>query len=416
MTVLRIIDANFNRAREALRVMEESARFLLNDAELCRALKELRHDLSAAVRRLSSDDAALLDRDTPGDVGTAIGTESESRRGDVAEVVRANARRLTEALRVLEEYGKLTPGFPRPAAGAGPCRGQGPDVDPDEGREEGRSIRDARTAEDAGNSPDIESLRYRAYELERRLMVRLGGGRPRGWSLCVLLSEGLCPEGDWRRVLRAVLEGAGERAERLCVQLREKSMDAGPMLERARRLVDVCRPRGVGVIVNDRPDVALAAGADGVHLGQSDLPLIEARRLVGRSLRIGVSTANIEQARAAVRDGADYLGLGPMFPTATKHKPWIAGPEYVRAFVAEFPHTPCLAIGGITPENVGRVLAAAAGGGPGGSAVAGVRRGVGVAVSSAVCAADDPAGAVRRLLDAIDRFTGAPIAGGEREA
>lgn len=354
--VLRILDANANRAREALRVMEEAARFVLDDAELVEGLKRLRHDLAAALAPIAGLEA---NRDTPGDVGTSIKTESEHCRGAAADVAIAAGKRFSEALRALEEYGKLLPPLP-----------------PGEGRGEGVSGRVG-----ASFYSQIESLRYRGYDLEQRLNRAMGSGRARQWRLCVLISAALCPGGDWWSVAQAVVAGGGD-----CIQLREKALEAGELLARARRLVELCRPRGVSVIVNDRPDVALLAGADGVHLGQTDLPCAEARRLVGRQLLIGVSTAKLAEARQARRDGADYCGVGPMFATSTKHKEVIVGPAYLRQFVADLPGVPHLAIGGITPGNVGELAEAG---------------GQGVAVSSAICSAADPAAAVRAMLAAL---------------
>ena len=113
------------------------------------------------------------------------------------------------------------------------------------------------------------------------------------------------------------------------------------------------------MIINDRPDVALLAGADGVHLGQTDLAAPQVRRLVGRQLLIGVSTSNLTQAKRAQIEGADYCGVGPMFATTTKHKPVLAGPDYLKQYVAwnSLPH---LAIGGITPANLPELVAAGA--------------------------------------------------------
>ncbi len=346
-SVLRIIDANANRAREALRVMEEAARFILDDAELIEGLKQLRHDLAAALKRV---DGLEANRDTPGDVGTTIKTTSEGVRGSAADVAIAAGKRLSEALRAMEEYGKT---LGETASG--------------------------RPGE-LSFAAAIEKARYRGYELEQRLNNAMASGRAKQWRLCVLISESLCPGGDWWRVAQAAVEGGAD-----CIQLREKSHDAGELLARARRLVEICRPRGVSVIVNDRPDVALLSGADGVHLGQTDLPCAEVRRLVGRQLIVGVSTSKLDEAKRAQRDGADYCGVGPMFNTSTKHKEIIVGPAYLREFVAwgKLPHQ---AIGGITAHNAEELVAAG---------------GRGVAVSSAVCCADDPVAAVRRMLSVL---------------
>jgi thiamine-phosphate pyrophosphorylase len=336
--VQRILDANANRAREALRVMEDAARFILNDQDLSRQLKQLRHDLAEA---LSTTVGLTAWRDTPGDVGTTITTEREMDRAGAADVADAAGKRLSESLRALEEYGKTLP----PAA--------------------------------RGFAPAIESLRYRGYALEQQLNTALGSGKAKQWRLCVLISESLCPEGNWLRVAEAVIQGGAD-----CIQLREKNLDSGELLSRTRQLVTLCRPKKVSVIVNDRPDVALLGNADGVHLGQTDLSCTEARKLVGNQLLIGVSTRNLDQAIQAQRDGADYCGVGPMFPTTTKHKPVIAGPVYLKEYLAwnQLPH---LAIGGINPENVSKLVDS------------GVK---GVAVSSAICASDDPRRCVEDLL------------------
>ncbi len=340
-SVYRILDANANRAREALRVMEDAARFVLDDAELSGQLKQLRHDLAQCLASISQLDAW---RDTPGDVGTTITTQSEQSRSDVADVVTAAGKRLSEALRVLEEYSKTLP----------------------------ETLTDVAAA--------IEKLRYRGYTLEQRLMTTLGTTRARQWRLCVLISESLCQAGDWLEVAEAAIAGGAD-----CIQLREKDLDGKELLARTRRLVSLCRPKGVSAIVNDRPDVALLGEADGVHLGQTDLPCREARKLVGRQLLIGVSTSNLDQAKQALKDGADYCGVGPMFPTTTKHKPVLAGPGYLKEYLA-WGRLPHLAIGGINSKNIGELVSA------------GVK---GVAVSSAVCGAENPDEITQQLIRAL---------------
>lgn len=357
-----MIDANWNRAREALRVMEDAARFTLDDAALCAELKGIRHGLRDVIEGAGVDRGVLLaHRDTPGDVGTGVTTESEGERAGLAGVVAAAGARLGEALRVIEECLKVR--------GTEPLRrGEGPS---------GSGTQDA--AERVGGT--VEALRYRAYEAERRVVLALGTGRAEQWRLCVLISERLCRRA-WEDVARAAIAGGAD-----CLQLREKDLDDGELLARARLLREVAEGRAA-VVINDRPDIALLAGADGVHLGQTDMSVRDARRIVGFGLLIGVSTENLGQARAAARDGADYCGVGPMFSTTTKEKPRLAGPAYLGEYVTD-PVTrerPHLAIGGITPGNVELLREA------------GCR---GVAVSSAVCGAEDPGGVCRAILDAI---------------
>lgn len=342
--VLRILDANANRAREALRVMEEAARFLLNDADLTQAVKTLRHDLAAA---LSGACGLQAHRDTPGDVGTQIATDSEQTRASATEVVVAAGKRLSEALRAIEEYAKtLSQGPPNLAA-------------------------------------SVEQLRYRGYDLEKRLSAAMPTGRAPQWRVCVLLTGSLCRL-PWQDVLDQALNAGAD-----CVQLREKDLGGAELLDRASHMAERCRAAGAASIVNDRPDAALLSGADGVHVGQTDLPVPAVRRLAGRRLLVGVSTSCLGEARAARAAGADYAGVGPMFATTTKHKPVLAGPEYLAAYLDDealrgLPH---LAIGGIAPDNMAALVAAGVGG---------------VAVSSAVCASQRPGEAVRRLLQAWD--------------
>lgn len=369
---LRVIDANANRAREAARVMEEAARFVVGDGALSRACKEVRHGVRGAVEALPVDALRLIaHRDTPGDVGTGIGTAAEGERAGVRGVVAAAGKRLGEALRSIEEYAKTI-------EGGGAC---------------------ARLAERA---------RYAGYDAERRLMLALGGGRVGdggdGWRVCVLVTEALCVL-PWEEVVeRAVAGGAA------CVQLREKGLEGGELVERARRCVAICRAGGAACVVNDRADVALAAGADGVHVGQGDMGVEAVRRIAGAGLVVGVSTSCVEEAARAVEAGADYCGVGPMFETATKAKERIAGPGYLSAYLERF-GVPCLAIGGVGVGNVGALVEAAASAG----VVAGERSGGwGVAVSSAVCGSREPEAVCRELSGRVGSSRGGAAVEGAR--
>jgi thiamine-phosphate diphosphorylase len=165
------------------------------------------------------------------------------------------------------------------------------------------------------------------------------------------------------------------------LQLRAKSLPDRARLELARALRERARRRDVPFIVNDRPDLALLAEADGLHLGQDDLGIAEARRIVG-AMPIGRSTHNLEQARAAVREGADLIGLGPIYPTRSKRNPDpVVGVERLCQVVAEVP-VPVVAIGGIDASNAAAISAA-------GAPLA--------AVISAIGEAPDPESAARTL-------------------
>ncbi len=169
------------------------------------------------------------------------------------------------------------------------------------------------------------------------------------------------------------------------IQLREKGMNDSELLAKARRVRQITSKMSVLFIVNDRPEIARLAAADGVHLGQDDLPVREARRIIGADALIGVSTHSMDQLRRAVWDGADYLGVGPVFPSKTKSFDEFPGLEFVRQASAET-SLPMFALGGISVQNLSQVLQT------------GASR---VAVSSAICSADEPGSAaleIRRVL------------------
>ena len=144
------------------------------------------------------------------------------------------------------------------------------------------------------------------------------------------------------------------------IQLRDKRSPARRVYAQAKELAGILAPRGVRFILNDRPDIAAIAGASGVHVGQEDLPVEEARKLCPSPLWVGVSTHNLEQLREAARTSADYIAVGPIFPTATKEHPDpVVGIEFLRAARAVTPK-PLVAIGGITLESAAEVYAAGA--------------------------------------------------------
>ncbi|MCA9237679.1 MAG: thiamine phosphate synthase [Planctomycetales bacterium] len=336
---LRILDAALNRATEGLRVVEDYARFVLDDDHASRQLKELRHELAAAAETIPAVDRHAM-RDTPGDVGTTITTASETQRADAWQVCRASCERVKQSLRSLEEFGKCTNG---------------------------------------DFAARCESLRYRFYAIEAVLTrTSDAAGRLAAARLYVLV-DGQSSESEFVALVKTLVVAGAE-----VIQLRDKRLADAELLARARRLCELCAERAMA-IVNDRPDIAAAAGADGVHLGQDDMAPADARRILGPRKLIGVSTHAIEQARAAVLAGANYLGAGPTFPSATKSFDEFPGLDYLRQVASEIA-LPAFAIGGINATNVDSVLAT------------GVRR---VAVSSAVTAAASPGEAVRELRERL---------------
>lgn len=337
---LRILDANLNRARESFRVLDDYVRFVRNDRVLTGELKSLRHRLAAATDLLPSR-LLLLSRDTAGDVGTTIAAAGEYARSTPDRVAQVNFKRLQESLRSLEEFGKL---------------------------------------ESAPFAREVEAIRYEAYGLERAALAtnplrdRLAAAK-----VYVLLTGSQCVGTlDWT-IAEAAAGGS------TIFQLREKELPDREWIERARKVREWTRKANALFIVNDRPDIARLVEADGVHVGQDDLPVREARRILGPNALVGVSTHDLAQVRQAVLDGADYLGVGPTFPSETKSFDRLAGLAFVReAFAAT--SLPAFALGGISPKNVAE------------AAAAGATR---IAVSACVALADEPRDVVRQLVESL---------------
>jgi thiamine-phosphate pyrophosphorylase len=288
--VWRAIDASANRAAEALRVVEDVVRFGLDDEHLTRLAKDLRHDLASVLSRHGLW-RRTASRDAVGDVGVGIEPEARLRRGGLVDVVAANTARATQALRSLEEFAAVV------AEGA------------------------------AGG---FESIRHRVYTLERAAITAArSGDRLAGISLCVLVDGG-----HDAAAFERLVEGLVEAGVRM-FQVRDKSLPVPLLAERVRAaLAIVRRAGGVDrplVLVNDRVDVAAAMSADGAHVGADDLPVPLTRRVIGPERMVGRTAHDAAEARAAVVDGADYLGIGPCFPSPTKSFAEHAPPAFLRA-------------------------------------------------------------------------------------
>jgi thiamine-phosphate pyrophosphorylase len=334
----RILDASANRAREGLRVIEDYVRFALDDPGLTRRVKEVRHRLARAGWGL--DEHILLgSRDTREDVGTHIMTPSERVRETPRAVLAANFKRIGEALRSLEEYSKLV---------------------------------------DVWLAGRFEVLRYDIYTLEKLIMTAVSALRSLGDALLMVLVGGLPTMGDLNWVVAEALAGGAD-----VIQYREKGLPDREILRRAREVRILTAQARVPMILNDRVDLARLAGCDGVHIGQEDLSVRDARRILGATANVGVSTHDSEQLDGAILAGATYLGVGPVFASPTKEfsEPELAGLSFVR-LASETTALPWFAIGGISEHNLDRVLEA------------GTTR---VAVSAAVVRADSPRRATKRL-------------------
>lgn len=334
---LRLIDACANRAAEGLRVVEDVLRFGRDDRYLSGEFKRLRHELHV-VLQAAPIELRLAARESQQDVGAETVVEGQNQRENLSEIAQANIGRAEQGMRSLEENLKLF---------------------------------------DASAALAMQRLRFRLYTLQKALGAREAAKeRLAGVRLYVILSGGESPAAFEKLVRSLVAEGVG------AIQLRDKELDDRHLLERACRLRGATRGSSTLCIINDRPDIAALCQADGVHVGQDELSAKDARAIVGPKALIGVSTHSIEQARQAVLDGANYIGVGPTFPSGTKAFAAFPGLDYVRAVASEIA-LPAFAIGGIDESNLAHVLAG------------GASR---VAVSGAIERASDPAEMARRLI------------------
>jgi thiamine-phosphate pyrophosphorylase len=343
--VYRIIDANFNRAREAARVTEEFCRFALNCEALSARAKQLRHELSAVIGRLDAG-RLIASRDTLGDVGVGQTVDNQLKRGNLRDCFTAGCKRLTESLRSLAETAQT--------------------IDPSTARM-------------------LEKLRFEAYALEKDIVIFGDTGEKfKRVGLYVIISSSL-PADVLSLTGRCAASGAD------CIQLRAKDIDDDELFALALEFTKVCKDADVLSIINDRVDIAAAAGADGVHLGQNDLPVEHARKLELTPLIIGKSTHSLEQLRAAFDELPTYVSLGPVFSTGTKPDVEAVSVDYVKQATKALADTGIghVAIGGITLDNVEKVLGA------------GARA---IAVCSAVTESGDPSGVCRALKEKIASF------------
>jgi thiamine-phosphate pyrophosphorylase len=340
--VYRIIDANFNRAREALRVMEEFCRFGLNNSILTGRIKQFRHELSAEIAKLDST-KLIASRDTLGDVGVNTTVENQIVRGNLYDCFIAACKRLPEALRALSEVMQT--------------------INPVQSR-------------------TIENLRYNCYTLEKDIVLLASAAKKfKGVRLYVIITSNLPVE--IISLTESCIAGGAD-----CIQLRTKDIDDETLFAIAAKFVQLCRESSVISIINDRVDIAVAAEADGVHLGQNDLPVEQARHVQMSPLIIGKSTHSPQQLRLACQEHPTYAAMGPVFSTSLKPAAEPVGLDYVKQGAEMLSDTGIglVAIGGITAENVTEVLKAGA---------------KAIAVCSAVTQASDPKSACRKLKQVI---------------
>jgi len=346
---LRMVDANLNRSSEGLRVLEDVARFLLNDAQLSQQLRAIRHDLTQKTRLL--DTGLLSQRDSEHDTGAGrdnVSYEGEAKQSqqDMVGIVIANAKRVEESLRVLEELSKL------PEINLGLY------------------------------SDDFKRARFTLYTLERDLVSKIlrRDKLEQISGLYVILDRQVLAGKDEVAVASQIIRGGAK-----VIQLRDKQGSKRELLVVAQKLKDICGQFDVLFIINDYLDLVVAVDADGLHVGQGDLPVSVIRRELPIDKIVGCSVNMLSQAIRAEKEGADYIAVGSIFPTTTKEHATVVGVDVIKE-IKRTVSNPLVAIGGINKDNIEETVAAGADS---------------MAVISAVLCEEDIQGAVQQLITKI---------------
>lgn len=346
-SLLRMIDANADRAAEALRVVGDLCRFLLDDKHLSTSWRDLRGALWQAYTAVPGlQSSALQNRDSEGDAGRTFASVSYQ---DVLSTARSNIHRAEESFRALEECMRA--------------------VSPE-------------------HASLFSQLRYRCYDAEPSTIAAVESwcmNQKLNFGLYVVLGNEFSNGRDFVEVTeQAIAGGAG------AIQLRDKEMSSRELLPWAYRLREITAKHHVTFLINDHIELALAVDADGVHLGQNDFPVSEARRILGPQKIIGASSHSVEQAKQAIADGCSYFNIGPIYPTGTKKTSVVpVTPQLISDVIAAIPSHPFTVMGGIKLHHVDELLNH------------GARR---IAVVTAVISQDNITAAARAFCDKINAY------------
>ena len=300
--IAQLIDANLDRAREGLRVMEDWCRFGLKRNDFSKKIKDWRQQLGS--HHLNVYKKARLTAEDP---GIGLSHPLQKKRSNPEDIFIANSSRVQEALRVVEEFTRIT---------------------------------NPKLSEVASN------IRYETYEIEIKILNANEGINKRNilrdCSLYLITSN--------RDNLKDIVLQSLKAGVKL-VQYRDKLLKDNEKVNQAKYLACLCKKYKSLFIVNDRIDIALAVDADGVHLGQDDMPMRIARSILGPEKIIGRSTHCLEDIKNAEEEGSDYIGIGPIFPSKTKDKLEPIGIDYLKKALNKT-LLPAFAIGGINNSNI----------------------------------------------------------------
>ncbi len=302
LRIAQIIDANLDRAREGLRVLEDWARFALGRKDLVKSFKNFRQILGKHHLKLYKESRNFVNDNCAG-----LSHPEQYKRNNTSSIISSNAARVQEALRVIEEFSR----------------------------------------DHNQNLSNISSeIRYEIYNLEIVLLEAQSS-----YTLRKILNENdlyfitLDAENLFEKI-KNILEGGVK-----IIQLRFKQGKDSDNLKFAIKVRELCNCYDALFLINDRVDIALACKADGVHLGQDDIDIKSARKILGFSKIIGISASNELDIKKAIEDGCDYLGIGPVFATTTKKEKVPLGIDTLKSLTRDI-SIPWFAIGGIKQENI----------------------------------------------------------------
>jgi thiamine-phosphate pyrophosphorylase len=309
------IDANINRSLEGIRVCEDISRFIIRNSVISIKLKEIRHEIVEALKSITGADL-LYGRDVENDSQKYIDLNGEKTRDSIHDIAKSNLHRAMEAMRSIEEFYKLLhPGM---------------------------------------NENPFQKIRFSLYLVEKNMipiMLREDKRRKFNSSLYAILDSAFVQNDEYSKTTQRLIKGGAS-----IIQLRMKNFSMGKILETAKNVSHICREKDVLFIVNDFPEIAYLSGADGVHLGQNDLPVADVRRILPPDMIIGISAHSKEQAMLALQHEPDYIAVGPIYETKTKNNELIEGiGEDIFEKVLKSTDIPVVAIGGLIPERIDKL-------------------------------------------------------------
>ncbi len=341
----RIIDANINRACEGLRVVEDYLRFISENEQYSKSIKQHRHKLRQIGIDLGTDNLLNV-RASDIDIGKNIPSPSERNKTNPNAIITASFKRIQEALRTIEEYSIPI---------------------------------------DSKISKQAAELRFEIYQLEQQIFAASYHNRFLSVKLYLLIGSDVCPINKIETLACELLDAGVD-----CLQLREKKLSDKQFFELAEKLSRAAHQRNKLFIVNDRPDIAIACGADGVHIGQDDIPVSVISNIINPNQIIGVSTHNMSQLEQAIAQHPTYIAIGPAFNTQTKPREPPSGLDFIKSAIRRLQQAniPEIVIGGINLSNLETLLSL------------GVKR---VALCSAIISSRNPVEVTKSVIQKLAR-------------